>query len=120
MDNLVFHYQTVIHNIKDGIYLHEAFSTRTGELYSVNPVPVEGNGDNEQEVDESLRAMETDSTRYKPVKASKITKEMMRWKEEVELTPTVPHYDDEEELEDDYYDSEGEVLDLVDYMKRNK
>lgn len=118
-NNLVFHFQTVIHNVKDGIYLHEAFSSRDGTLYSVNPVPVEVYGDTEEEIEESLRAMETDSTRYKPVKIDNLNREMLRWSDEVAVT-TVPEYEDEEDLEENYYGTDGEVLDCLEYFKRNK
>lgn len=119
-NNLVFHYQNVIHKGKDGIFLHEAFSTRLGILYSVNPLPVEVSGDTEEEVEEALRAMEADSVKYKAVKSAKISKEFERWVDEVDVNnvQVVPTYDDEEELEEDYYNESGEVLDIVDYMNR--
>lgn len=121
-NSLIFHYQPVLHNSKDGIFLHEAFSTRMGILYSVNPSPVEINGDTEEEVEEVCRTMESDSSKYKAVRYSKLNKEMDRWVDEVEIsseTP-LPSYEDEEELEPDYYGKSGEVLDLVDYINKNK
>ncbi len=122
LHNLVYHYQPVFYNKKDGIYLHEAFSTRLGELYSVNPVPVEINGDTEEEVEEILKAMEVDSTKYRQVKVSDIVKEMERWVDEVDISTetVIPHFEDEEELELDYYDDKGEVIDICDYIEKNR
>lgn len=116
-NDLHFHYQLVIHDIKEGIHLHEAFSTRAGYLHSLNPIPVE-NADKETE-----QAVESDSTRYKPVLASKCHEQMKRWQEEVNIFPNkvIPHYDDdEEEIEEDYYKESGEVLDLMEYIERNR
>lgn len=120
--NLVFHYQNVLYNKKEGIYLHEAFSTRSGDLYSVNPLPVEVNGDTSTEVEETLRAMESDSVRYKAVKYKDILKQMERWTDEIEVSQQeeIQLLEDEYDLEEDYYKEDGEVLDLVEYMERNR
>lgn len=119
--NLIFHYQNIIHGI-NALVLHEAFSTRAGELYSVNPTPVEVAGESEQEIEENLRAMELDSTTYKPVRLAKIQKQLARWVDEVIIPQdiVVPEYEDEEELEDDYYSPSGEVLDLCEYFERRR
>lgn len=123
INNLIYHYQNVIYNnSKTGMYLHEAFSTRSGELYSINPIPVEVSGDTQEEVEEVLRAMEADTTRYKPVTIGKIKKQIERWVDEVEISSesVLPEYDDEEALEEDYYKKDGEVFDLCEFLERNK
>lgn len=122
MNNLIFHYQNILYPGKQGIFLHEAFSTRSGELYSVNPLSVEVAGDTEEEVEEVLRAMEADSTKYKPVKLSNVDKQMSRWIDEVDITfnTVTPEYEDADDLEEDYYNESGEVIDICEYMDKNR
>ncbi len=118
-NNLTFHYQTVLHGVSDGIYIHEAFSTSSGELYSVNPSPVMDMGDTEEEIEENINTVEADSTKYKPVKVSEIKRQIQRWRDE-QFTSTIPSYEDEENLEEEYLDKDGEVLDLVQLFDKNK
>ena len=116
---LVFRYQTVIHSVKDSILIHECLASEVGQLYAVNPVPVNVKG-------EIAKAVEKDSLKYLPVKVESIKKELLRWKEEVDLEDdndplTISEdYDSIEEIDDDYYDEHGEVMDLVEYMERNR
>lgn len=124
MNNLIYHYQSVIHNVKDNIYLHEAFSTRQGQLYMVNPVPTEVFAESEEEMEIALKVMEADRSRYKPIHISSIIRQMELWTDEVDTDYEFvePLYEDEEDLslDDDYVDNSGEVIDLVDYINRNK
>lgn len=104
-----YYFQAVLHpdNI---IYMHEAISTGSHEVYSINPIPVEVSGDTEAEIEELLKALEGDSAKYKALKYEDLDIEMERWATAYQQ----PFYEDEEELET------CEILDLVDYFERNK
>lgn len=121
MSNLTFHYQLIRHN-NDSIFIHEAFSTRLGEIYMIDPLPVEVNGETEEEVTMLLEIMETDSAKYKPIAINSVITQMERWVDEVDSKYEFvePLYEDELDLEEDYLDESGEVIDLVSYIERNK
>lgn len=119
-NNLVFHYKPVLHN-KTTIILHEAFSLRNGELYSLNPVPAEVNGENEEEIELVLQAMERDKSKYPSIEYAAAIEHMEKWQDEFEIMVDVEYddaSDDELAAEDDYYKPSGEILDLVEYIKK--
>lgn len=120
-NNLIFHYQLVIHNIEDGVYLHEAFSTRYGELYMLNPIPAEIFGDSEDEIDLLLKAMDRDSVKYRPVHITSAIPQIERWTDEVDVSYEFvePLYEDEDsDLTDEHLDKHGEVIDIYDYITK--
>ncbi len=88
----------------------------------LDPLPVEVSGETEEEVEQTLQVMESDSTRYKPVKINAVIKQMERWSDDIDINHTfvTPEYEDEDYVEDEYLDSKGEVIDLVDFMNRNR
>lgn len=122
-NNLIFHYIPVIHNTKEGIYLHEAFSTKSGQLYMLNPIPAEVSGETEEEIDFTLKAMDKDSIKYSPVHIGSAIEEIERWTDEVDVQYEFvePIYEDEDyDALDDHLDSSGEVIDICAYFERNK
>lgn len=120
-NNLIFHYKPVLHN-KTTIILHEAFSSRDGELYSLNPIPAEVNGENEDEIELVLQAMERDKSTYPSIEYNNATEQMEKWQDEFEIVIEYEDVsEDELESEEDYYKPSGEILDLVEYInKRDK
>lgn len=115
MSKLIFRYQTVVHSVKDSILVHECFAdSKTGTIHALNPSPVTVNRDNQ-------KAIESDSLKYVPVKIENLRREIKAWKDEYDSSfeETIKEYS-EEEYDDDFYTDDGEVMDLVDYMNRNR
>jgi len=120
MSNLVYHYQPVQHDNKE--YLHEAFSTKDGVLFMVNPLPVEVEAASQDEIDMLLQAMETDNKLYKSIPILSILIQMERWQDEIDIMVSgfnEPVYEDEDIdlMELDNLDSTGEVIDICEYFK---
>jgi len=121
MTRLTFHYQWVQtgKGSKARYTCHEAYSSKDG-LYALNPIPSEPD-DPDMEA-----AMETDLEKYGVVDFKAIRPLIDRYTEDMEMPlfaeATYPYYEDVEDIiiEDDGYDHKGNIIDLVDYMKRNR
>lgn len=121
--NLKFHYQTIkSDNTNDSFTVHEAFSTLDGDLYMINPFPVFVVGDSNQEVAELLEQIEKDLDAYGVVEWTDVQKNIDKY---IDYS-AVEHVDyseddlDEDEMEEDFYDTKGNVIAIDDYIKRNK
>lgn len=122
IDALFFHYQWV-RSDRQRLTVHEAYD-KESKLYAVCPLPIESMGDPELEL-----KLEEALEKYGIVDFRSIKEYINTYTEEFEVdyTITLPEYsfedytDDEiDELEDDPYDDEGNVIDLVEFLKRRK
>jgi hypothetical protein len=113
---ITFHYQWVktYTKGKERLTCHEAYSTPSG-LLAVNPVPIQHNADYD-----TYKMTDTDLKHYGVVEFKAIKDCIERYADEIEV-PTIKYPDYySEDIEDDGYDSKGRVIDLVDYIKRNR
>ena len=123
--NIKCHYQMVrnTNNEMDEVTVHEAYSTDTG-LYMICPTPVYVAGESKEDIEELTSMIDTDIEKYGVVDYDDITIYFDKYidytcLDEVELT-IEPSYEDEQHIEDDYTDSEGKILDLVQFIEKNK
>ena len=123
--NLKFHYQTIqtIEDGKEEFSIHEAYSYVDGGLYMVNPIPTYHIADTKQELKELAAMIEHDVEAYGVVNADDIGVEFERYFDYTEHPIIELSYEDElPELLDEvaYNDKEDNVVDLVDFIKKNR
>lgn len=127
--NLRCHYQTVksITEFGEEYTLHEAFSTDKGDLYMICPVPVYIAGESLEELLEIASHSKKDIDAYGVRDMNDITHQFEKYAEytaiSYEATPdySTENVEDEEVIEeDDYHDADDKVLDLVEYIAKNK
>lgn len=124
--NLWCHYQMVKYNYggTEEFCVHEAFSFEKGGLYMLNPVPVYVAGETIEDVMDIASALEKkEIEKHGVVDAEDAQRFFDRYVEETTIHVTVePDYRDDVEPEDDEpaYRDRGNVIDLVDFFKRNK
>lgn len=125
--NLHCHYQMIRNGTE--FTVHEAFSTDKGVLHMIDPIPVFVVGDSEEDVSELASMIKEDVKRYPLVDLDTVQVAMARYLDHTNLPiDVVMDYsednvtvDDEDEAIDDGYDEGNDkVLDLCEYIKRNK
>lgn len=128
--NLKCHYQMVRAVTKYGTELsvHEAFSTDKGVLYMICPIPVYVIGESEDDISELASMLKQDIKRYPMVDATAIQTALDRYIDYTNAPIDMPDYtdenlivDDEDAIVDDGYEArEDKILDLVEFMNKNK
>lgn len=129
--NLKCHFQMVQAINNDGsveFTVHEAFSTEAGELYMVAPVPVYIVGDSKEEISELTSMVEKDIETYGVVNIETLQAKFDIYQEytgpldfmEPDYTKEEALNVEEELIDEDYHDSDGNILDLVEFMNRKK
>lgn len=123
--NLKFHYQTVrsFDEDREEFSVHEAYSYETGGLYMINPIPAYHVAETKQELKELSSMIEHDLDAYGVVNAEDIGVEFERYFDYTEQPSLELSYEDElPELLDEvsHDDKEDKVLDLVDFIKKNR
>lgn len=123
--NLKFHYQTVrsIEADKEELSVHEAYSYEAGGLYMVNPIPTYYVAETKQELQELSSMIDHDIDAYGVVDAEEIGIEFERYFDYTEQPLLELSYEDElpEVLDElSHNDKDDNVVDLVDFIKKNK
>lgn len=113
--NLNKHYQWIQsgYGMRAVFTCHEAYSeNRT--LVAINPVPVEP-----KDIDQD-NAMELDLERHGLKEFKYAKKYIEAFHEMMDLEESVTPVFEDEDIDEDGIDSRGNVIDIVDFMKRNR
>lgn len=129
--NLKCHFQMVRSETQYGeeFTVHEAFSTDRGELYMICPTPVYVVGESKEDIKELTAMIDKDVVQYGIIDITKVQSQFDKYAEyttlplEEELQGDIFDMMNEEEsfvVDDNFHDANGNVLDLLQFMKKRK